>query len=81
MDNLKKEPWRILVGIISIVYIVFLWVKKDIVGIYSTMPQEQVVPLIATTVLVSLVKVFAIAGGILLVKWLARKIKEKNNHA
>ena len=49
----NKEPWRIIVGIASIAYIVFMWVKKDIVSIYTTMPQEQIVPLIATTVAVS----------------------------
>ena len=80
MDNnekKKKEPWRIIVGIIAIAYIVFMWVKKDIVAIYTTLPAEQVVPLIATTIVVSLVKVAAIAGGILLIKWTISKFKNK----
>ena len=63
-----KEPWIITLGIISIAYIVYMWVKKDIVEIYSSMPQEQVLPLIFTTVAVSLIKVVAIAGGIILIK-------------
>ena len=74
-DTKKKEPWRIVVFIISVVYIVFMWVKKDIAVIYATMPADHVVPLIATTVMVSLVKVVAIAGGILLVKWVITKLK------
>ena len=74
--NNKKEPWRIVVGILAIAYIVFMWVKKDIVSIYTTMPGEQVLPLIATTVAVSLVKVAAIAGGILLLKWIINKTKK-----
>ena len=65
----KKEPWRIIVGIIAIVYIIFMWIKKDMVSIYTTMPQEEVVPLIVTTLAVSLIKVSVIAGGILLMKW------------
>lgn len=73
----KKEPWRIIVGIIAIAYIVFMWVKKDIVSIYTTMPKEEVVPFIATTVAVSLVKVAVIAGGILLIKWGISKINKK----
>ena len=73
-DNKKKEPWRIIVGLIAILYIVYMWIEKDIAAIYSTMPKEQVLPLIATTVVVSLVKVCAIAGAILLIKWLAGKL-------
>ena len=65
----KKEPWRIIVGIIAILYIIYMWMKKDIVSIYTTMPQGEVVPLIVTTVAVSLIKVGVIAGGILLMKW------------
>ena len=74
---MKKEPWRILVGIISIVYIVYMWAAKDIASIYAAMPQEQAIPLIVTTVLVSLAKVAAIAGGILLIKWLTGRIQKK----
>ena len=80
MDNnekKKKKPWRIIVGIIAIAYIVYMWVEKDIMTIYTTMPKEQVVPLIATTIAVSLIKVAAIAGGILLIKWIISKFKNK----
>ena len=73
----KKEPWRIVVGILAIAFIVYMWVEKDIMAIYSTMPKEQAVPLIATTAAVSLIKVAAIAGGILLMKWIIAKVKNK----
>mgnify|MGYP003299965870 CR=1 FL=1 len=73
----KKEPWRIIVGITCIVYIVYMWAEKDIITTYTTMPKEQAIPLIVTTILVSLIKVAAIAGGILLIKWIANKIKKK----
>ena len=76
-DNKKKEPWRIIVGILAIAFIVYMWVEKDIMTIYTTMPKEQVVPLIATTITVSLIKVAAIAGGILLIKWIIGKITKK----
>ena len=46
----KKEPWRVIVFIISMLFIAFMWVKNDVVSIYATMPEEQVVPLIATTI-------------------------------
>ena len=75
-ENRKKEPWRIVVFIISVAYIVFLWVRKDIADIYATMPAEQVVPLIATTVVVSLIKVAAIAGAVLLIKWVIGRMNK-----
>ena len=70
----KIEPWRILVFVISLIFIALMWVKKDIASIYVTMPQEQVLPLIFTTVLVSSLKVVAIASGILLIKWILNKV-------
>ena len=76
-ENKRKEPWRIIVFIISVLFIVFMWVKNDIITIYTTMPADQVIPLIATTIVVSLIKVAAITGGILLIRWIVRKIKNK----
>ena len=77
-ENKKKiEPWRIIVFTISIVIIVFLWVRKDIADIYTTMPTEQIAPLIATTIAVSLLKVALIAGIVFLIKWIIGKIKNK----
>ena len=77
-NNKKKiEPWRIIVGILAIAFIVYMWVKKDIAEIYATMPSEQIVPLVVTTIAVSLLKVAVIAGAILLIKWIIDKLKKK----
>ena len=72
---MKKSPWRIVVFLFSLTYIVFLWTKKDIAAMVAAMPKEDVLPLIVTTVGVSLLKVAAIAGFVLLVKWLIQKRK------
>ncbi len=77
-DNKKRiNPLRIIVFIIAIMFIIFMWVKKDIAKIYATMPSEQIAPLIITTIAVSFLKVAAIAGAILLIKWFVSKIKKK----
>ena len=76
MKNWKNEPWRLLVGLASIAYILFLWTKKDIGGIYSGLFQEDVIPLVATTLLVSLVKMAAIAGILLFVRWIIKKCRK-----
>ena len=73
MNNQKKEPWRIIVAIISIAFIIYVWVEKDILAIYSSMPAEQALPLAVTTVAVSLFKVAMLTVGILLIKWIAGK--------
>ena len=76
-NNRKPEPWRIVIGMISIAYILYMWVEKDIAAIYTTMPREQIAPLIATTVAASMVKFAAIAGGLFLIKWVINKAKSK----
>ena len=79
MDNKNKktEPWRIVVFVLAIAFIVFIWVKKDIAAIYAAMPEEDIAPIIVTTIAVSLLKVAAIAGVVLLVKWIIAKSKRK----
>lgn len=32
MKDQKKEPWRIIVAIISIAFIIYMWIEKDIVA-------------------------------------------------
>lgn len=76
-DKKKIAPWRLIVFIISALVIIFMWAKKDIAEIYATMPQEQLAPMIVTTILVSTLKVAAIAGIVLLIKWLVGKTKKK----
>ena len=73
----KIEPWRIVIFIAAVAFIIFMWVKKDIAEIYATMPSEQIIPLVVTTVAVSLLKLAAIAGAVLLIKWIIDKIKKK----
>ena len=75
--NKKIEPWRIVVFIIAVAFIIFTWVKKDIAEIYATMPNEQILPLILTTIAVTLLKIAGITVGILLIKWIVGKINKR----
>lgn len=76
MKEQKREPWRIVVAILSIGFIIYMWVEKDVAAIYHSMPAEQALPLVVTTVAVSLMKVGALTVGILLVKWIIGKINK-----
>lgn len=75
MKAYKKEPWRIILAVVCIIFIIFMWIKKDIAAIYSTMPKEQVLPLIFTSVAVTLIKVVALAVVIFIIKWISAKFK------
>ena len=73
----KREPWRIVAFIVAVLFIIFMWVKKDVAEIYTTTPGEQVVPMLITTIAVTLIKVAAITGGLLLIKWIIGKVGKK----
>ncbi len=80
MKNKKNAPWRIIIGIVSIIFIVFMWIQKDIVSIYSSFPKEQLVPLVVTSVAVMIIKTAALAAVLLLIKWLVGKFRNKNEN-
>ena len=65
----KPDSWRIVVGVASILFILYMWMSKDIIEIYKTMPKEEILPLVMTTVAVSLLKVAGIALVVILARW------------
>ena len=71
--NYKKESWRLAVGILSILFIVFTWIKNDIIEIYTNAPKEALIPMLVTTVVVALLKVALISGAIIVVKLTVKK--------
>ena len=73
---MKKELWRYVLAGISVLYIVYMWAEKDILRVCGNLPAEQMLPMMVTTVAVTLAKVALLAGGILLVKWLIGKFQK-----
>lgn len=71
----KKEPWRLLVGIIAIAYIVYTWVEKDIFTSLTAVSGDQALPMAATSIAVTFAKVAIMAAIIFVVKWLTGKGK------
>lgn len=51
---------------------------KYILNVYSTMPKEQMIPMIATTIAVTLLKVAAVTLGILLINGLSSVLQGEN---
>ena len=73
---MKKEPWRIAVFVLSASYIVFLLVKKNALSQLSQLSTFSL-PMFATSLGVTVIKVALLAGGYLFVKWLMGKIGGK----
>ena len=76
MNVHKREPWRIIWGVLAIAFIVYMWAKKDIAAAYSTLPPEQLLPVLVTTIGVTLLKIGAMAGAILLLRWIIGKTRQ-----
>ena len=56
-----------------------MWTEKDILSVYASMPKDRVIPLIIITVLVSLIKVGVLVLASIILKWIVKKIKKKQN--
>ena len=68
MKEIKREPRRIAVAVISVCVIIFMWVKKDVLGLWSGLSNEDILPLLFTNGAVMILKIAVIAGGIYLIK-------------
>ena len=75
MNEPKQKPplWKILVAAVSILFILFLWGYKD----FGALPPGEMIPLVALNAVVSLIKIVAVAGVLLGLKWLAEKLSKK----
>ena len=70
----KKEPWRIVVFVLAVAYILWMQVKNDIAGTLVGVPKERVLAMLLTGFAVTLLKVALLAGIVLLLKWIAGKL-------
>lgn len=75
MKHKKPGALKIVAACLSVAYILFLWIKKDILAIFTTAPADQIIPMVITSIGVSLLKVAALTGVILVVKWIGAKMK------
>ena len=77
MKEIERKPRRIAVAVLSIIVIAIMWIKKDVLGLWSNVSSEDLLPLLVTNGAVMLLKIAVLAGGIYLVKMLFVKIKKK----
>ena len=77
MKEIERKPRRIAVAVLSVIVIAIMWIKKDVLGLWSGISSEDLLPLLVTNGAVMLLKIAVLAGGIYLVKMLFIKIKKK----
>ena len=75
MKDGKKDVLRLVVGGISIIFIIYMWSTKNVGEVYTNLPPEEFLPMVATNIAVSFGKILVIAGGLVLIKWIASKFK------
>jgi hypothetical protein len=79
MKSIERKPRRIAIGVLSIIVIAIMWIKKDVLGLWSNISSEDLLPLLATNAVVMLAKIAILAGVIYLLKMLLVKIKNKKS--
>ena len=79
MKSIERKPRRIAIGALSIIVIAIMWIKKDVLGLWSNISSEGQLPLLATNAVVMIVKIAVLAGIVYLVKMLLAKIRNKKS--
>ncbi|MBQ6877692.1 MAG: hypothetical protein IJO22_04755 [Oscillospiraceae bacterium] len=77
MKSVERKPRRIAVGILSIIVIAIMWIKKDVLGLWSGISSEDLLPMLATNAVVIIVRIAILAGIIYLARKAIAKIKAK----
>ena len=79
MKSIERKPRRIAIGALSIIVIAIMWIKKDVLGLWSNVSSEDLLPLLATNAVVMIVKIAVLAGIVYLIRKLAAKIRNKKS--
>ena len=79
MKSIERKPRRIAIGVLSIIVIAIMWIKKDVLGLWGNISSEDLLPLLATNAVVIIVRIAILAGIIYLIRKLAAKIRNKKS--
>ena len=78
MKSIERKPRRIAVAILSVIVIAIMWMNKDVLGLWSGISNEDLLPMLAANAAVVIVRLAVLAGIIYLIKTLAFKLRRKN---
>lgn len=77
MKAVERKPRRIAAAVLSVIVIAIMWIKKDVLGLWSGISSEDLLPMLATNAVVMIVKIAVLAGIVYLVKMLFANIRKK----
>lgn len=77
MKIIERKPRRIAVAVLLLIVIVIMWINKDVLGLWSNISSEDLIPLLATNAVVIIVRIALFVGIIYFIRKLAAKIKNK----
>ena len=77
MKIIERKPRRIAVAVLSLIVIVIMWINKDVLGLWSNISSEDLLPMFATNAVVIIVRIALFVGIIYFIRKLAAKIKNK----
>ena len=77
MKSIERKPRRIAVAVLSLIVIVIMWINKDVLGLWSNISSEDLLPMFATNAVVIIVRIALFVGIIYFIRKLAAKIKNK----
>lgn len=76
MKSIERKPRRIAIGVLSIIVIVIMWIKKDVLGLWSNLSPEDILPLLATNAVVIVIRIAILAAIVYAIKTLLKKVKK-----
>ena len=81
MKAVERKPRRIAVAVLSVIVIAIMWIKKDVLGLWSGISSEDLLPMLATNAVVIIVRIAVLAGIVYLVKMLFAKMRNGDTAA
>jgi hypothetical protein len=77
MKSIERKPRRIAVAVLSMIVIAIMWIEKDVLGLWSNISSEDLLPMLATNAVVIIVRIAIFVVIIYLIRKLAAKIRNK----
>lgn len=77
MKNIERKPRRIAVAVLSVIVIAIMWIKKDVLGLWSNISSEDILPMLAANAVVMVAKIAIIMAGIYIIKRIYYRIKKQ----
>ena len=78
MKSIEKKPRRIVIAILSVCVIAYMWIKKDVLGLWTEVGAEDALPFLVTNIGVTLIKIAVLAAAVYFIKKIAVKIANKS---